>query len=109
MKYNHSKIEKKWQRYWAKHPELFAASEKSAAEKKYILDMFPYPSSDGLHCGHVESYTATDIVSRYFRARGKNVLHPQGFDPFGLPAENFAVKTKTHPAKTTERSIKNFK
>lgn len=109
MRYNPKKIEAKWQRYWAKHLELFTAKDKSEAEKQYILDMFPYPSSDGLHAGHVENYTATDIVSRYWRLKGKNVLHPQGWDAFGLPAENFAIKTKTHPAITTKQSIKNFK
>jgi len=108
-KYNHKKIEAKWQKYWAKHLELFVAKDKSKAEKQYVLDMFPYPSADGLHAGHVESYTATDIVSRYWRMNGKNVLHPQGWDAFGLPAENYAIKTKTHPAIMTERAIKNFK
>ncbi len=108
-KYDHAKIEKKWQKYWTKHPELFSAKEKSQAEKQYILDMFPYPSADGLHCGHLEGYTATDIVSRYWRMNGKNILHPQGWDAFGLPAENYAIKTKTHPAIMTERAIKNFK
>ena len=109
MKYNHKKVEAKWQRYWQAHPELTAADDKSQAEKKYILDMFPYPSGDGLHTGHVESYTATDIISRYWRMKGKNVLHPQGWDAFGLPAENFAIKTKIHPAETTKKSIATFK
>jgi leucyl-tRNA synthetase len=106
--YNHKKIEAKWQQIWEKHPELYSAKEKNG-EKVYILDMFPYPSADGLHTGHVESYTATDIISRYLRLQGKNVLHPQGWDAFGLPAENFAIKTKTHPSITTQRAIANFK
>ncbi|PIQ75215.1 MAG: leucine--tRNA ligase [Candidatus Portnoybacteria bacterium CG11_big_fil_rev_8_21_14_0_20_40_15] len=108
-KYDHQKIEQKWQKFWDENQQLFAADEKSDAEKKYILDMFPYPSADGLHAGHVESYTATDIVSRYLRMKGKNVLHPQGWDAFGLPAENFAIKTKTHPSITTQKSIATFK
>ena len=108
-RYDPKKIEKKWQDYWENNPELFAADEKSSSEKKYILDMFPYPSADGLHAGHVESYTATDIISRYLRMKGKNVLHPQGWDAFGLPAENFAIKTKTHPSITTQKSIATFK
>ncbi len=108
-KYNYSKIEKKWQKFWAKHPELFAADDKSGKPKQYILDMFPYPSGDGLHAGHVESYTATDIISRYWRMNGKNVLHPQGWDAFGLPAENYAIKTKIHPAETTKKAIATFK
>jgi len=107
-KYNPVKIESKWQKYWEDHPELYSAKEKDG-QKAYILDMFPYPSADGLHTGHVESYTATDIISRYLRMAGKNVLHPQGFDAFGLPAENFAIKTKTHPSITTRRAIVNFK
>jgi len=109
MKYDHNKIEKKWQKYWTEHPELVAADDRSAKPKQYILDMFPYPSGDGLHTGHVESYTATDIISRYLRMKGFNVLHPQGFDAFGLPAENFAIKTKIHPAETTKKSIETFK
>jgi len=109
MKYDHKKIEKKWQKYWSENSQLYSADNNSAKPKQYILDMFPYPSGDGLHTGHVESYTATDIVSRYFRMRGFNVLHPQGFDAFGLPAENFAIKTKIHPAETTKKSIANFK
>ena len=109
MKYDHKKIEKKWQKFWTKNFKLFAADDKSAKPKQYILDMFPYPSSDGLHTGHVESYTATDIVSRYWRMKGKNVLRPQGWDAFGLPAENYAIKTKTHPTLTTRKAIKNYK
>ena len=107
--YNPEKIERKWQEFWEKNPELFVADDKSKKEKAYILDMFPYPSADGLHSGHVESYTATDIISRYLRMKGKNVLHPQGWDAFGLPAENFAIKTKTHPSITTQKSIATFK
>ncbi len=109
MKYDHKKIEARWQKFWAKHPELCAADDKSAKPKQYILDMFPYPSGDGLHAGHVESYTATDIICRYLRMNGKNVLHPQGWDAFGLPAENFAIKTKIHPAETTKKAIATFK
>jgi len=101
-------IEPKWQEYWKKHSELFSADEKRGDEI-YVLDMFPYPSGDGLHTGHVESYTATDIISRYFRLKGKNVLHPQGWDAFGLPAENYAIKTKIHPSVTTKKAIENFK
>lgn len=108
-KYNHKTIEAKWQEYWEKHPELYAAENNSEKEKKYILDMWPYPSGDGLHVGHVESYTATDIISRYSRMKGMNVLHPQGWDAFGLPAENFAIKTKVHPLETTKKAIETFR
>ncbi|MDO9399625.1 MAG: leucine--tRNA ligase [bacterium] len=108
-KYNHQKIEEKWQKYWEEHPELYCADDKSELEKQYILDMFPYPSGNGLHIGHVEGYTATDIISRYWRLNGKNVLHPQGWDAFGLPAENYAIKTKIHPSITTQKAIVNFK
>jgi leucyl-tRNA synthetase len=107
-KYNPQEIEPKWVKYWEEHPELCAAQNDSKKPKKYILDMFPYPSGEGLHAGHVESYTATDIVSRYLRMNGNNILHPQGWDAFGLPAENYAIKTKTHPAVTTKRAIENF-
>jgi len=106
--YNHQEIEKKWQKRWEEQ-DLNEADDKSKKPKKYILDMFPYPSGEGLHVGHVESYTATDIVSRYLRLKGYNVLHPQGLDAFGLPAENYAIKTGIHPAKTTKEAIANFK
>ena len=108
-KYDHKKIEEKWQKYWSKHPDLCAADDNSKKEKKYVLDMFPYPSGEGLHVGHVESYTATDIISRYYRMNNKNVLHPQGWDAFGLPAENYAIKTKIHPLETTKKAIETFK
>jgi leucyl-tRNA synthetase len=107
-KYNPQKIESKWQKIWAKNPKLSVADEKSKKPKFYCLDMFPYPSGDGLHVGHVESYTASDIYSRYQRMIGKNVLHPIGWDAFGLPAENFAIKTGVHPDKSTHQNIKNF-
>jgi leucyl-tRNA synthetase len=108
-KYNPQKIEPKWQKYWEKHPELYVAKDDSKKEKKYNLVMFPYPSGDGLHVGHVESYTATDIISRFDRMNGKEVMQPLGWDAFGLPAENYAIKTKIHPSKTTQSAIKNFK
>ena len=105
--YNFTEIEKKWQTRWEKE-KTFAASDFSPKPKFYALDMFPYPSGAGLHVGHPEGYTATDIVSRYKRAKGFNVLHPMGFDAFGLPAEQFAVETGTHPRVTTEKNIANF-
>lgn len=108
-KYNPAKIEPKWQKKWEKDPTLTQAEEKSKKRKYYCLSMFPYPSGEGLHVGHVESYTATDIISRYKRMQGFNVIYPMGWDAFGLPAENYAIKTKTHPANTTAASIKRFK
>lgn len=105
--YNHQEIEKKWQERW-RQADLFKTKDDDNRPKRFILDMFPYPSGAGLHAGHVESYTATDIYARYCRAQGFNVLHPQGFDAFGLPAENYAIKMGTHPAETTKAAIANF-
>src|SRR5262244_981090 len=106
--YDHHAIEAKWQAYWEEQ-RPFRAQEDPAKPKLYCLDMFPYPSGSGLHVGHLEGYTATDIVSRYKRMRGFNVLHPMGWDAFGLPAEQYAVKTGIHPAITTAQNIGTFK
>jgi leucyl-tRNA synthetase len=100
--------EVKWQAYWEKH-RTFRVTDDRAKPKFYCLDMFPYPSGSGLHVGHLEGYTATDIVSRYKRMRGFNVLHPMGWDAFGLPAEQYAVKTGIHPVVTTAENIATFK
>src|SRR5580658_4389999 len=107
-KYPFDRIEPKWQRYWAEH-KTFAAHEDAAQKKLYVLDMFPYPSGEGLHVGHPEGYTATDIVCRYRRMRGRNVLHPMGWDTLGLPAEQHAIKTGTHPRETTAKNIETFR
>lgn len=106
--YDHHAIEAKWQAYWEEH-RPFRAMDDPTKPKFYCLDMFPYPSGSGLHVGHLEGYTATDIVSRYKRMRGFNVLHPMGWDAFGLPAEQYAVKTGIHPAITTAQNIATFK
>ncbi len=108
MKYDHKKIEKKWQESWEKN-RTFEVVEDSDKKKYYCLDMFPYPSGDGLHVGHPEGYTATDIFSRYLRMHGYNVMHPMGWDAFGLPAENFAIKKGIHPATTTKKNIDHFR
>ncbi len=108
MMYDHKKIEKKWQARWEKE-KTFEVTDDTTKEKRYVLDMFPYPSSNGLHVGHPEGYTATDIYSRFLRMKGYNVLHPMGWDAFGLPAENFAIKKGTHPAETTQKNIVTFK
>ena len=109
-KYPFTEIEKKWQRYWEENDTFHVTEDPSYPEDKrlYVLDMFPYPSGAGLHVGHPEGYTATDIYSRFKRMRGYNVLHPMGFDSFGLPAENYAIKTGTHPRVTTHKNIDNF-
>jgi leucyl-tRNA synthetase len=107
-KYNHEKIEKKWQRKWASS-KLYKSKENSKKKKYYVLDMFPYPSGKGLHVGHPKGYIATDIISRYHRMSGYSVLHPMGFDAFGLPAENYALKTKTNPVDSVTKNIKHFK
>ena len=106
--YDHHALEAKWQAYWEEH-RPFRAMNDSSKPKFYCLDMFPYPSGSGLHVGHLEGYTATDIVSRYKRMKGFNVLHPMGWDAFGLPAEQYAVKTGVHPAQTTAQNIATFK
>jgi leucyl-tRNA synthetase len=106
--YDHQHIEQKWQRYWEKNSS-FKVIEDYSKPKYYILDMFPYPSGQGLHVGHPLGYTATDVVSRYKRMKGFNVLHPMGWDAFGLPAEQYALQTGTHPAETTAENIDNFR
>jgi leucyl-tRNA synthetase len=106
--YNFRAIEPKWQRNWDSQ-KTFHASTPSEKPKFYLLDMFPYPSGAGLHAGHTENYAASDILGRYKRAQGFNVLHPMGWDAFGLPAEQYAIKTGTHPAVTTEKNIHHFR
>ena len=108
MKYDHQEIEPKWQRYWEEN-KTFKSEIDASKPKYYVLDMFPYPSGSGLHVGHPEGYTATDILARYKRMKGFNVLHPMGWDGFGLPAEQYAIRTGTHPAETTRKNIENFK
>ncbi len=108
MSYNFLEIEKKWQNYWLEN-KVFKASNNSQKPKYYVLDMFPYPSGTGLHVGHPLGYIASDIISRFKRNKGFNVLHPMGFDSFGLPAEQYAVKTGQHPKTTTEKNIIRFK
>jgi leucyl-tRNA synthetase len=107
MHYNPASIEPKWQAFWEKN-KTFQTDFDPSKPKFYVLDMFPYPSGAGLHVGHPEGYTATDIIARYKMMKGFNVLHPMGFDAFGLPAENYAIKTGTHPRITTEKNIETF-
>jgi leucyl-tRNA synthetase len=102
--YNFNEIEKKWQQYW-EHNKTFKAADRDSKPKYYVLDMFPYPSGAGIHAGHIENYTASDISSRYKRMKDFNVLHPMGWDAFGLPAEQYAIQTGTHPAETTQKNI----
>ncbi|MGG8498095.1 leucine--tRNA ligase [Tenacibaculum sp. TC6] len=108
MQYNHQEIEKRWQEFWAKN-QTFKASNTSEKPKYYVLDMFPYPSGAGLHVGHPLGYIASDIYARYKRHKGFNVLHPQGYDSFGLPAEQYAIQTGQHPAITTETNIQTYR
>ena len=108
MVYNHKEIEAFWQEYWAKH-QTFKAQNDSIKPKYYVLDMFPYPSGAGLHVGHPLGYIASDIVARYKRHKGFNVLHPQGYDSFGLPAEQYAIQTGQHPAVTTAQNIARYR
>jgi len=108
MTYDPKTIEAKWQAYWREH-QTFRAEIDPARSKYYVLDMFPYPSGDGLHVGHPKGYTATDVVARFKRMRGFNVLHPMGWDAFGLPAEQHAIDTGMHPRDTTRRNIENFR
>ena len=108
MEYNFSEIEKKWQRYWQEN-ETFRTDIDYTRPKFYVLDMFPYPSGAGLHVGHPLGYIASDIFARYKRLKGFNVLHPMGFDAYGLPAEQYAIQTGTHPAITTEKNILRYR
>jgi leucyl-tRNA synthetase len=108
MKYNYNEIEAKWQKYWAEN-QTFKVENNSEKPKFYVLDMFPYPSGAGLHVGHPLGYIASDIYARYKRLKGFNVLHPQGYDSFGLPAEQYAIQTGQHPAITTEENIKTYR
>ena len=106
-KYNPSEIEPRWQKIWEK--EGIYSTAKKPNNKKYILDMFPYPSGASMHVGHLEGYVGTDIISRYERMKGNSVLHPMGWDAFGLPAENYAIKTGIHPQESTHKNIETFK
>jgi leucyl-tRNA synthetase len=107
--YNFNEIEKKWQKYWETNKTFAAKDCDKSRPKYYVLDMFPYPSAQGLHVGHPEGYTASDIIARYKRMKGFNVLHPIGWDAFGLPAEQYAVQTGTHPVITTRQNIENMR
>jgi leucyl-tRNA synthetase len=108
LTYRHDEVEKKWQKYW-KDEKCFTAIRRPGKEKKFVLDMFPYPSGSGLHVGHPEGYTASDIMARYWRMNDFDVLHPMGWDSFGLPAEQYAIQTGIPPAETTKKNIATFK
>ncbi|MDP6756362.1 MAG: class I tRNA ligase family protein, partial [Patescibacteria group bacterium] len=107
--YDHKAIEKKWQNRWEKEATFEVGNDAKKSKKKYILDMLPYTSAAGLHVGHPEGYTATDIYSRYLRMNGYDVLHPMGWDAFGLPTENYAIKSGVHPKESTKQNIETFK
>ncbi len=109
MSYDHKSIENRWQKFWSENQTFKSEDISTDKPKYYVLDMFPYPSGAGLHVGHALGYVATDIVARYKRMKGFNVLHPMGWDAFGLPAEQYAIKTGTHPKKTTNQNVSNFK
>jgi leucyl-tRNA synthetase len=109
MEYKFTEIEKRWQEYWEENKTFKTENDFANPKKFYALDMFPYPSGSGLHVGHPEGYTATDIISRYKRMKGFNVLHPMGWDAFGLPAEQYAIQTGTHPSVTTQKNCDNFR
>ena len=109
MAYNFIENEKKWQKYWDENKTFQTDVWDFSKPKYYALDMFPYPSGQGLHVGHVEGYTATDIISRMRRMQGYNVLHPMGWDAFGLPAEQYAINTGNHPETFTRKNIETFK
>ncbi|WP_042279488.1 leucine--tRNA ligase [Candidatus Protochlamydia sp. R18] len=108
MKYDHQQIEAKWQKFWQDN-QTYRSDDNFQKPKYYVLDMFPYPSGAGLHVGHVVGYTATDIIARYMRTKGYNVMHPMGWDSFGLPAEQYAIRTGTHPAESTQENINNYR
>ncbi len=109
MAYNFKEAEKKWQKYWEDNNTFYTDVYDFSKPKYYVLDMFPYPSGEGLHVGHAEGYTATDIIARFKRMQGFNVLHPIGYDAFGLPAEQYAIKTNNHPGLFTNKNIANFR
>ena len=108
MQYNHKEIESKWQQYW-KDNNVYKCEPDSTRPKYYVLDMFPYPSGAGLHVGHPLGYIASDIYSRYKRLKGFNVLHPMGYDAYGLPAEQYAIQTGQHPEITTRQNIDRYR
>ena len=109
MSYDHKSIESKWQKFWLKNQTFKSEDISTKKPKYYVLDMFPYPSGSGLHVGHPLGYIASDIISRFMRHKGFNVLHPQGYDSFGLPAEQYAIQTGQHPAVTTATNIQGGK